>query len=226
VSREAQIVLPLEGVEPGDYVVRAVVREGEETIAELVREVRILPGTAPAPTLEHLSTPITPADVLGGAIARRYVSELVDGARGSPVHEAAERAARGAWTVVEPALGAEPSDGNRTWFALRGLARYAGGRFDLAAADLRVAAGEPPSALPSFLLGWVHAAAGEQREAINAWRAAAFADPTLVPAHLAIADAYVRAAEPALAIQALKTGLRALPGSPELRERLAALEKP
>ncbi len=239
VSREAQIVLPLEGVEPGDYVVRAVVREGEETIAELAREVRILPGSAPAQTLEpvrnrdgvpgfqrSLSTTIMPADVLGGEIARRYVRELVDGARGSPVHEAAERAARGAWTAVEPALGAEPSDGNRTWFALRGLARYAGGRFDLAAADLRVAAGEPPSALPSFLLGWVHAAAGEQREAINAWRAAAFADPTLVPAHLAIADAYVRAAEPALAIQALKTGLRALPGSPELRERLAALEKP
>ncbi|MGH9329060.1 MAG: tetratricopeptide repeat protein, partial [Vicinamibacterales bacterium] len=236
VSREARITLPLEGVAPGDYVVRAVVREGGETIAELAREVRVLPGSAPpalssvagAPTVaQHAESEIarvTPADVLDGEIARRYVRELSEAARGSALQGAASQAARGTWTAVEPALGSEPSDGNRTWFALRGLARYAAGRFDLATADVQIAAGDPPAALPSFILGWIHASAGERRDAIGAWRAAAHADPTLVPAHLAIADAYVRAAEPALAIQALKAGLRALPGSPELRERLAALE--
>jgi VWFA-related protein len=233
VSREARIALPLAGIAPGDYVVRAVVREGRETIAELAREVRVLPGSGPTPeTAQHAEpdlTSITPTDVLGGDIARRYVRDLVDATRGSALHAAAEHAARSAWTAVEPALGAEPDRGlggpcGSPYFGLRGLARFAAGRLDVAAEDLRLAAGDPPCALPSFVLGWIHATAGEQRAAINAWRAAAFADPTLVPAHLAIADAYVRAAQPALAIQALRAGLRALPGSPELRERLAALE--
>jgi hypothetical protein len=243
VSREARIALPLTGVAPGDYVVRAIVREGPETIAELAREVRVLPGSAPAvsgtpegataPTVSML--PIAPADVLGGEIAKRYVRELIEAARGSAMQEAAGHAARGAWSAVETALdsqsapaadatGTAPRSCGSPYYGLRGLARFSAGRLDAAGDDLRLAAGDPPCALPSFILGWVHAAAGERRDAINAWRAAAFADPTLVPAHLAIAEAYVRAAEPALAIQALKTGLRAIPGSPELRERLAALE--
>jgi VWFA-related protein len=243
VSREARIALPLGGVVPGDYVVRATVREGGETIAELAREVRVLPGSAPdsptdpgatkAATLSTMT--IAPADVLGGEIARRYVRELIETARGTGLEEAAGHAARGAWTSVETALGSQPApvvstrgatrqSGGSPYYGLRGLARFSSGRLDVAVDDLRLAAGDPPCALPSFILGWVHSAAGERRDAINAWRAAAFADPTLVPAHLAIAEAYVRAAEPELAIQALKAGLRALPGSPELRERLAALE--
>jgi VWFA-related protein len=239
VSREARIALPLAGVTPGDYIVRAVVREGDETIAELAREVRILPGSAPASpgatdetaAEATVSMPVAPEDVLGGEIARRYVRELVEAARGTAVQAAAGHAARGDWKAVEPALGSPPDAVNAPaqscgwpYFGLRGLARFSAGSFGAAAEDLKLAAGNRPCALPSFILGWVHAAAGERRVAINAWRAAAFADPTLVPAHLAIADAYVRAAEPALAIQALKAGLRAIPGSAELRERLAALE--
>jgi VWFA-related protein len=241
VSREARIALPLAGVVPGDYVVRAIVRERGETVAQLAREVRVLPGSSAAPpgapegtaARTVLTMPIAPGDVLGGEIARRYVRELIEAARGSTMQVAAGHAVRGAWTEVETALGPQPHpDVEATtprscgspYYGFRGLARFSAGRLDTAAHDLQLAAGDPPCALPSFILGWVHATAGEQREAISAWRAAAFADPTLVPAHLAIADAYVRAAEPALAIQALRTGLRALPESPELRERLAALE--
>ena len=242
-SREAKIELPLAGIPPGDYVVRVIVREGGETIAELPREVRILPNSVPPSSVALEGTaghatatmPITPGDVLGGEIARRYVRELIEAARGSTMQVAAGHAARGAWSAVETALGPESPPGAQApastqrscgspYYGLRGLARFAAGQLDAAGDDLRLAAGDPPCALPSFILGWVHASAGERRDAISAWRAAAFADPTLVPAHLAIADAYVRAAEPALAIQALKAGLRALPGSPELRERLIALE--
>jgi VWFA-related protein len=241
VSREARIALPLTGVTPGDYIVRAVVREGNETIAELAREVRIFPDSAPAsPSATEetaaeatVTMPIAPEDVLGGEIARRYVRELIEAARGTAVQAAAGHAARGDWKAVEPALGNPPEavdppaqSCGSPYFGLRGLSRFASGSFAAAAEDLELAVGNRPCPLPSFILGWVHAAAGERREAINAWRAAAFADPTLVPAHLAIADAYVRAAEPALAIQALKAGLRALPGSAELRERLAMLERP
>jgi hypothetical protein len=47
----------------------------------------------------------------------------------------------------------------------------------------------------------------------------------MVSAHIALADAYMRLSEPALALQAIRAGLSALPDSLELRERLARLEK-
>jgi VWFA-related protein len=230
LSREARLVLPLDSVAPGDYMVRATVREGGETVAELTREVQVLPGSAPAtaPTTSDAGADpaaIAPADVLGGEIARRYIRSLADAARGTAYEAAADHAMRGAWSSVEQSLGAAPSNSDRAWFGLRGLARYSARQFDTSAEDLSVAAGEPPAALASFILGWTHASAGRTREAIGAWRAAAYADPTLLPAHLAIADAYIRASEPALAIQALRTGLSALPGSPELRDKLSALER-
>ena len=52
-----------------------------------------------------------------------------------------------------------------------------------------------------------------------------FLDPQLVPAHLALADAFVRLSRPALAAQVLRAGLTALPGSPELLDRLLRLER-
>ena len=89
LSREARLLLPLDTVAPGDYVVRATVREGGETIAELTREVQVLPGNAPATGSTRSDAgedpaAIGPEDVLGGEIARRYVRSLVDAARGTP----------------------------------------------------------------------------------------------------------------------------------------------
>jgi hypothetical protein len=43
--------------------------------------------------------------------------------------------------------------------------------------------------------------------------------------YLALAEAYVRLSQPALAIQALRAGLATLPGSPELLDKLSHLEK-
>ena len=77
----------------------------------------------------------------------------------------------------------------------------------------------------AFLLGWAFHGAGDDRQAISAWRRAAFVDPTIVSAHLALADIYVRLSQPALAIQALRTGLAALPQSPELNDRLTRIER-
>jgi hypothetical protein len=51
-------------------------------------------------------------------------------------------------------------------------------------------------------------------------------DPTLLPAHLALADTFIRLSEPALALQAVRSGLLARPTSPELLERLARLDRP
>jgi hypothetical protein len=46
----------------------------------------------------------------------------------------------------------------------------------------------------------------------------------MLPAHLALADGYLRLSERALAEQAIRAGLAALPGAPELLARLAQLE--
>jgi len=53
---------------------------------------------------------------------------------------------------------------------------------------------------------------------------ATFVDSTLVSAHLALADAYVQLGQRALAIQAVRAGLTALPASPELIDKLSRLE--
>jgi len=84
---------------------------------------------------------------------------------------------------------------------------------------------EPNDGVAAFLLGWAFHGAGDDRQAISAWRRAAFVDPTLVPAHLALAEIYVQLSQPALAMQALRAGLTTLPQSPELLDRLHRLEQ-
>jgi hypothetical protein len=44
-----------------------------------------------------------------------------------------------------------------------------------------------------------------------------------VPAHLAVADGYLRISDPALAAQALRAGLAALPDSVELQAKLTEI---
>jgi lipopolysaccharide biosynthesis regulator YciM len=85
---------------------------------------------------------------------------------------------------------------------------------------------EPRDARVAFVLGWAERAGGDLRSAIGAWRNAATLDPRLIPAHLALADAYVQLDQPALAAQALRAGLAAVPDSPELKDRLIRIERP
>ena len=46
----------------------------------------------------------------------------------------------------------------------------------------------------------------------------------MLPAHLALADGYLRMSERALAEQAIRAGLAAMPGSPELQAKLAQIQ--
>ena len=59
------------------------------------------------------------------------------------------------------------------------------------------------NALTAFFLGWAQEGAGDSRAAMSAWRSAAHLDPSLVSAHLALADGYLKVSQPALAVQAL-----------------------
>jgi tetratricopeptide (TPR) repeat protein len=149
---------------------------------------------------------------------RQYLDQV---RRTAPaVSRAVELATAGAWDRAEAALRSEPSGAG-----VRGLARLARRDYDAAATSLAAALDvDARNATVAFLLGWAQSARGDVREAISAWRRAAFLDPTFIPAHLALADAYVDLGEGALAVQAVRAGLVALPRSPELIDKLSRLE--
>jgi VWFA-related protein len=110
--------------------------------------------------------------------------------------------------------------------ATKGFDLFKRGDFTGAAAELEQAFDtNQKSAATAFVLGWAWQGAGETRKAIGAWRAAAAADPSIVPAHLAIADAYLELSHPELAAQALQAGLAARPDSVELQTKLGQIEK-
>lgn len=221
-SRAAEAMVPLEGVSPGEYIVRAVVRDGAESVAELLRDVRIVAG-APPPSAPPTRPEIDPRRVFGGDVGRRYLASLQSRLGGSPLGPAAAAAAAGDWAAVAAAL---PSGATLSGDAqvLSGLAALGRGQFQAAASTLGPAVErEAPSADLAFLVGWAHAGAGDDRKAVGAWRAAILADPALIPAYLALADLYERLGSRPLARQVVENGLKAVPGSAELADWLSRL---
>ena len=227
VRRRAQLLMPLEEVPPGDYVARAVVRARGEVIAERTRQVQVLPGVAPAAGEEAADGHTwTPLEIIQGDLAKRYIAWLGERARGTPSAGAATLAAANRWEQMELELQRTANAGGVAPHALKGLALFVREEYAAAAAALTLAGdAAPDSALTPFFLGWAHDGAGNSRAALSAWRSAAHLDPSLVSAHLALADGYLKISEPALAVQALRAGLAALPASTELQARLQQLER-
>lgn len=148
------------------------------------------------PQVDEVAAVFDPREVVEGTFARQFAQQLRSG-------------------------GSAEADA-----ALVGLERLGTRDYPGAIAAFQSAlAANPSSGGTAFLLGWAFHGAGDDRQAISAWRRAAYTDPTIVPAHLALAEIYVRLAQPALAIQALRAGLAALPESPELRDQLSRLER-
>ena len=165
-----------------------------------------------------------PTVILSGDLARRFVSSL-----GSPATDrlpgarrAADQATLGVWPKVSRLL-AQPlgRPAVRAYHALRGLALFAAERYDESAAALEAAlAVEPESAPAAFILGWVRSSAG--KHARGGYRVAE-CDPasirTMIPAYLALAEAYAQAGKSGVGPLVLKDGVRRYPASPELRNR-------
>lgn len=195
VARRATFAVPLTGVAPGPYVAHVRVRADGEAIADLTREVDVRAGAAPAPAAAAQDA-FRPGDVLEGDYAKR---------------------AQARWRAANTPASAR---------AIKGAELFARSDYAGAAAELTEALKlDQSDAAVAFVLGWAHEAAGDRRQAIGAWRAAATIDPQLVPAHLAVADGYLRMSEPALARQALRAGLAARPDSLELQTKLAEIER-
>lgn len=224
-SRVARLAMPLTAVPEGDYLVTSVVRRRGQEIGTTAREVRIVRAAAAAPS--PAAAVLDPGRVLDGIPAREYVRALEAEAASPFLREAARHAREGEWPLVAAALPARESAATSVAAGLRGLAKVSAGDYEGAAADLRLAfeMGDRKDARAAFILGWAYLGAGASREAIGAWRAAVFLDPAMVPAHLALAEAYMRLSEPALAIQALRAGLLSVPDSPELKSKLLEIEQ-
>ena len=224
-SRGAVIDLPLEGVPPGEYVVQAVVRTGSDTEAELLRDVTILPGSRPARAAAAPAAAIDPHVLIDGELFQQQVAKAQKLAGAGPMAPAAAAAARGAWDEADRRM-ASLDDSMPGTLLLKGLTRFARRDYAGAAEALKGSTvAQPGDAGTAFLLGWAQRAQGDERAAIGAWRAATVADPSLVPAYLALVDAYLGLGQPQLALQVVRSGLEVLPDSPELRDRLARLER-
>jgi tetratricopeptide (TPR) repeat protein len=164
--------------------------------------------------------------ILGGEYARRFIASLGTPATDATIKAAAGYASAGEWarvlSVLERPTGLQPA----VFHVLRGLALFAAERHDQAAIDLETALSIGPASAPTaFFLGWVYANNAKDSQAITAWRNAILIDPTTVPAYLAAADRYVQLGHPELAIQVLNDGVRVVPASPELKNRLTEVTK-
>jgi VWFA-related protein len=197
VSRAVRVELPLAEVLPGEYLVRATVRDGAGTVTELLRDVTVRTGTPTAAPV--VTARFDPQTIVRGEVVRRFVDAVT------------QRAQHGAAAAADESI-------------LRGIAAFARADYSEAATAFREAeaAGATEPAL-AFILGWSLHAGGDARAAITAWRSATVSDPTHVPSYLALVDGYVKLGQPDLALQVVRSGLRALPDSPELLDRLARL---
>jgi VWFA-related protein len=239
-SRGARIDIPVGDAAPGDYIVRATVRSGGETAAELLRDVTIASGpiALPVPSAPPSTTgaaapsattavlqPFDPRAVLEGEIGRRLLARVRERSTGTPAAAAAELAFQLKWTSVETAIPSMPAPSFEA-LALKGIARFAARDYGAAIAALKQSVDrDPTNAGVGFVLGWAYTAAGDDRSAISTWRSAILADPKLVSAYLALIDTYVRLSQPDLARQVAESGAKTLPQSAELRDRLQRLDK-
>jgi VWFA-related protein len=220
--RDVMFALPLSGFDAGPYAARAVVQAAGEVVADLRRPVDVVIGVAP-PEVAGTNA-VNPSDVLQGEIGRRLVRELASSTR-NEIRSAAEGIGRGQWTSAISALASAPET-DVAAARVRGLAQLGARDYRSAAATLgRVFDASPVDAALAFALGWARIGAGDATGAIGAFRSAAYLEPTMIPAHLALAGAYVKLDQPALAVQALESGLRHLPDSRELQMMLSTLKK-
>ena len=226
ILRDVSFNVPLADLTAGDYVAHVVVRAGGELVADLRRQVAVAVGPRPVMPSAASASPRLPQprDILKGNIVKAMVDEAGK-SDVAAIRQAATEASGGRWPQVVATLSRAPStDPDAT--RLRALARIDNEDYAGAVVDLSHAFDAWPSdARLAFVLGWAHIGAGNDVGAASAFRSAAYLDPMLVPAHLALADTYLRLHQPALAAQALEAGLAKLPQSPELKKMLETIKR-
>lgn len=177
---------------------------------EYVARVELRTGTEPLAELRRQVTVI-----LGAAPAP---------AKAAPVEASA--AADGSIAITLVTNADQPTASAAVRQAASGVSLLKAGKYAEAVAALRAAFDQDQTNAPiSFVLGWSLRGTGANVDAVSAFRNAATIAPAMIPAHLALADTYLLLQQPALAIQALETGLTAVPNSIELKRMLETIKK-
>ncbi|TAK14021.1 MAG: VWA domain-containing protein [Acidobacteria bacterium] len=152
---------------------------------------------------------------------RRQVT-VMEGSAPAGIVSAPPRAEPSEAASSEIARLIDPSDKS----ALDGVSFLKSAKYPEAVAALGVSFDANPKKAPvAFMLGWAHRGTGNLTAAVSAFRNAALADPSMIPAHLALADTYLELKQPALAVQALEAGLASQPNAVELKRMLEAIKK-
>lgn len=198
--RDLLFDVPLAKVAPGEYVARAEIRSNGEFLSELRRQITVVDGHGPnGPDAADASAF---ADATAGRPAGAGPAMIPSSAADSDIAKAVPAPAASGVQLLKNAKYAE------------------------AAAALRAAFDANPKSAPiAFVLGWAERGAGNPVAAVTAFRNAAVLDPTMIPAHLALANTYLELKQPALAAQALEAGLASQPNAVELKRLLETIRK-
>jgi VWFA-related protein len=219
--RDVMFAVPLERLAAGPYVARAVVRVSGEVVADLRRPLDVTIGSPPAPLATD--APRRPRDAVDGSQAARMIRQAASNPS-ERIRRAASSASEKQWAAVLAELDGTAAD-DSVANQLRGLALLGREDYRGAAATLGLAFARQGDAALAFVLGWALIGAEDRTGAVTAFRNAVIEEPTMTAAHLALAETYVSLGNPALAVQALETGLRAVPDSIEIQDLLATLKK-
>jgi VWFA-related protein len=231
-KRVAQGTVPVSLLAPGNYFARAVLSVGGRPIARVVRPFSIrsdagASATAPAIAPVSFNSPadrFDPRSVLTRPVVGFFLDRLsITGQPAIPASltSAIGLARTGQFTEVGLAVEAAQSNHVAGQF-LAGLSRLAAGDPNGAAhqfaASLRLAPGFFPA---TFYLGACYAAAGQDREAILAWRSALVTDPAAPWIFLLLSDALVRANQLPQALAVLNDATKEWPGNDDVLARKA-----
>ena len=226
-SRTALGAISPELLPPGRYVARARVARDGKVVGVLVR-----PFVLEAPAAAVARPPASmPQLALGGVaefdpasvLARETLAGMLDEVEASSPELKSAIADARAGRYASAALAAFSAGDEGAATFLKGLDWYSKGQLDQAVPQLKMAAGPRNEFFPAaFYLGASLAAAGRDRDAAGVWQLALGSQPRPALAYMLLADARLRAGQPASAIDVLLSGVRRAPDDDDLGRRLAA----
>ncbi len=242
-KRAAQASVPMALLPDGDYVARVILMAGGRPIGRVTRPFTVArtgaagasaSTPAPAPGL-----PVTPIALVpfasrvdafdrSGVLTRPVIGFFIDrlNVRGVPpvpasLLPAIGYARMGRFTEAARIVGASGSTHVAGRF-ITGLTDLAGGRLEDAAQQFAAAVGASPEFFPAvFYLGACYASAGQDREAVIAWRSALVTDPAAPWVHTLLADALLRSGEAPQAVDLLRDAARLWPDNDDVLMRWA-----
>jgi tetratricopeptide (TPR) repeat protein len=238
----AQGVAEMRVLPPGNYVVRATVKSGAETLGEVRRTFAVI-GTAPvtvtatgapAAVAGHAAPAAASVRAVGAVqpfaleqvLAPQVLGAFLDRVAARPdaaspaTRELLERARTGAISelVVSEAMAAE----DPVAAFVKGLTLLAQKKLDPAATAFRSALRVSADFYPAMVyLGACYAAGGNDKEAAGAWRTALIKESDAVALHRLLADAFLRQGQRDLAFDAVNGALARWPEDDGLKRQFA-----